>query len=340
MRTRPEAFPLVSIGFFRGFLVTMRPYLLFVSGITGLAGLALAPRLPLGSTLMLGIVFFLSYGFGQALTDCFQLDTDSLSAPYRPLVRGSIRRRDVLIVSALGLVGVGAVLISFHAWNLPLVVLSIAGLATYTSFKRRWWAGPFYNAVIVALLLLIGYASGTAGPQAPSWTAWLASTHLDPIPAALPGALILVFFGYANFVLTGYFKDISADRAAAYRTLPVVYGTRLSAWISDGFALLALLGAGVATLGAPLGHAGTGSPIAAFLFLASGTMATLVGQVRIHRVRLESDAHRAIEPVVHAYILLLAGVAVLHKPSWTLALAVFYAAYALAMRVRPERAQI
>ena len=31
--------PLVSIGFMRAYVVTMRPYLLFLSGITGLAGL-------------------------------------------------------------------------------------------------------------------------------------------------------------------------------------------------------------------------------------------------------------------------------------------------------------
>ncbi|MBM3297987.1 MAG: penicillin-binding protein 2, partial [Candidatus Aminicenantes bacterium] len=46
---------------------------------------------------------FLSYGFGQALTDCFQTDTDSLSAPYRPLVRGTISRGQVLAVSLGGL---------------------------------------------------------------------------------------------------------------------------------------------------------------------------------------------------------------------------------------------
>lgn len=342
-RARGDAFPVASLGFVRGFWITMRPYLLFVSGITGLAGLALAPRLPLGSTLLLGGAFFFSYGFGQALTDCFQLDTDSLSAPYRPLVRGVIRRRDVLCVSGVGLLGVGAVLISFHAWNLPLVVLSIAGLATYTGFKRRWWAGPFYNAAIVALLFLIGYASGAAGPEAPSWGAWLASFRPGPIPAALPWALTLVFFAYANFVLTGYFKDISADRAAGYRTLPVVFGTPVSAWVSDGFAGLALMGAIGACAVAP-GFRAVHGPAPGLtlplLFLVTGAAATLLGQVRIHRVRFEAEAHRAIEPVVHAYILLLAAVASLHEPTWTAGLATFYAAYVIAMRVRPEPAQI
>ena len=42
------------------------------------------------AAVLIGLAFFVSYGFGQALTDCFQTDTDALSAPYRPLVRGLV----------------------------------------------------------------------------------------------------------------------------------------------------------------------------------------------------------------------------------------------------------
>ena len=84
------ASPILSFAFARDYAVTMRPHLLFVSGITGITGLALAPPLPFAATALLCVAFFLSYGFGQALTDCFQLDTDALSSPYRPLVRGTI----------------------------------------------------------------------------------------------------------------------------------------------------------------------------------------------------------------------------------------------------------
>jgi len=56
----------------------------------GLVGLAFAPDLPPGRVLLAFVPLFLSYGFGQALTDCFQIDTDAVSAPYRPLVRGIV----------------------------------------------------------------------------------------------------------------------------------------------------------------------------------------------------------------------------------------------------------
>ncbi|TFG61883.1 MAG: hypothetical protein E4H28_08295, partial [Gemmatimonadales bacterium] len=110
---------ILSLAFFRDYVVTMRPYLLFVSGITGITGLALAPRLPFAATALLSAVFFLSYGFGQALTDCSQMDTDALSSPYRPLVRGAIRAKDVFRVSLTGLLLAGVTLFLFSRWTVP-----------------------------------------------------------------------------------------------------------------------------------------------------------------------------------------------------------------------------
>lgn len=316
-----------SRAFLRAYAVTMRPYLLFVSGATGVAGIALVPGVSSVRAVVLGIVFFLSYGFGQALTDCFQLDTDALSAPYRPLVRGTARRRDVLVVSLAGLCGVGVALIAASPWNAPLVVLSVAGLATYTWFKRRWWAGPLYNAWIVALLVVIGLLAGLEG------TAAVAHGTARWSTVGLAGTLTTAFFGYANFVLAGYFKDISADRATGYRTLPVVGGLGISCAVSDGFAGLAVLGAVAAMSAAPGGAV-------VVPFLAGGVISSLVAQVRLHGVRHESEAHRAIVPVVHAYLLLLAAVAVAHRPDWAVGLTVFTALYFLAMRRRPMRAQV
>lgn len=320
---------ILSLDFARGYAVTMRPYLLFVSGVTGIAGLSLAPEPAVGVLLVLSLAFFLSYGFGQALTDCFQMDTDSLSAPYRPLVRGAIKRGDVLTVSLVGLIAIGLVLAFYNLWNIPLAALAVLGLASYTHFKRIWWAGPFYNAWIVVVLLLIGYVAGMGA-------AGVAAT-LSP---SLLGAAIAVFFGYANFVLTGYYKDVSADRATGYHTLPVVFGSRVSTPISDVFATLAVVGSTLAIYPAfDLAALTTGIGIAIGL-LAAGLGAAVLGQARLRQVADESTAHRAVTPVVHAYILLLAAVAAFQQPVWSPALAVFYLGFLIVMARRPMREQI
>ncbi len=322
-----------GLDFARSYIITMRPYLLFVSGITGILGLALGPAVGVSAALSAGAAFFLAYGFGQALTDCFQLDTDSLSAPYRPLVQGRLTPRQVMVVSVAGLLFCGALLIRLHQLNAVFAALTVLGLATYTFFKRRWWGGPFYNAWIVALLVVMGYlAAAGAG------TAAGVPRTLDPWPTGLTGAILVAFFGYANFVLTGYYKDLSADRATGYHTLPITFGLRPSSIVSDGFAILALAGVLVAAL--PRLTEPTWSILPAVALVVGGTVVATVAQIRLHRVRHEADAHVAIVPVVHAYVLWLAGLAALYRPAWAPALLAFYAAFVVTMARRPEKEQI
>src|SRR5687768_3336734 len=95
-----KVYPIYSPHFWKAYFIQMRPYLLFVSGIAGLAGIAMVngEDLPGWKIILAFIPLFLGYGFGQALTDCFQTDTDKLSAPYRPLSREIVSIKSVLII--------------------------------------------------------------------------------------------------------------------------------------------------------------------------------------------------------------------------------------------------
>jgi 4-hydroxybenzoate polyprenyltransferase len=320
-RAEPMAYSLLSREFIGGYITTMRPYLLFVSGITGIAGAAFSTATSPARIAMIACASFFSYGFGQALTDCFQIDTDSISAPYRPLTRGHLSRNLVLALSIAGLTGC---ILTFAALNprtlLPGFLAGI-GLLTYTFFKRRWWGGPFYNAWIVAALCMMAFNCGST-----------------TLPLRFPDALLLtaVFFGYANFVLAGYFKDISADRTTGYRTMPVVFGRKRSALASDLFAVLSFVSAG--TLAVRGTHGGASLP--ADIFLCAGLGAGILAQCLLHRVRSDEEAHVPIALTVHSFILLLSGLALLHRPGWFPGLAVFYGAFVLTLVVRPERSQI
>jgi len=327
--------PLFSARFMRAYAVTMRPYLLFLSGITGVVGMALVPGVPPSAALVVGAAFFLSYGFGQALTDCFQMDTDSISAPWRPLVQARVRRSHVLSVSLAGLVLVGATLTLANPWNLPLVAAMIGGLATYTHFKRIWWAGPPWNAWIVAAVCVSGLLAGTGLARAGGH----GSVPGAPDRIAAAGTLVAVFFGYMNFVLAGYFKDIEADRRTGYRTLPVRLGRSASSVVSDALAVAAMAGALVAFASAPARGELAVRVVAAGLLLA-GAGCSFVAQVRLHEVRSDAAAHRAVVPVVHAYVLMLSGIAAAHRPGWSGALLAFVALYLAAITSRPAREQV
>jgi 4-hydroxybenzoate polyprenyltransferase len=310
-----------SIGaFLRAYLVTMRPYLMFVSGITGIAGLSFGTIGPDWQSLVVALAAFLSYGFGQALTDCFQMDTDAISSPYRPLVLGELRKLPVLVVSSIGLT---ACVLAF-AWSTPVNVLlgliAGLGLATYTHFKRIWWSGPFYNAWIVALLFVM---------------AALCSASVNLKTTATLSALLTVFFGYANFVLSGYFKDIEADRATGYNTLPVVRGRNVASIVSDLFAGLTILPATMSVMSIEHGRLSF-----SYVFLTAGIIVLIVSQILLHKVRTDAGAHRAIGLTVHGYILLLSGIAVGNMPHLTPLLILYYGLFVLTLKARPALNQI
>lgn len=316
MTTTTVAVPRTG-GFLRAYVVTMRPYLLPVSCITGLAGLAFAPEASPPLVTAVAVASFLSYGFGQALTDCFQQDTDRLSAPYRPLVQGTITPRQVAAVSLTGLAACVAVFALLNPWTVLPGIAAALGLLTYTPLKRRWWAGPWYNAWIVLALFWMGLLAGV--PR---------MLVLTPQTAAAGCA---VFFGYANFVLAGYFKDIGADRATGYRTAPVVFGRTRAAWASH---LLAVL-----FLGSALAASDTVSTPALW-FLGGGAGALVSGQVLLHRTRRDAEAHRPVSLTVYAYILLISAVTVTQRPGWTAGLVLLTVAFHMLMAARPERTQV
>jgi 4-hydroxybenzoate polyprenyltransferase len=320
-------FGMGSIGFLRAYLVTMRPYLMVLSGITGMAGMSLASEVSLPKSGLILLASFLSYGFGQALTDCFQIDTDRISAPYRPLTQGVVDRSQVLGVSLTGLAFCVLVFAAANPLNLLLGAIAAVGLATYTPFKRRWWGGPWYNAWIVGVLFIMGYLAGTRRIE-------------TPFPPSLPWILATVFFGYANFVLVGYYKDIGADTQSGYRTLPVVVGRGISARVSDilaGAAAIALL---VARLRIPDGTDFPLSNLVSWSLIAAALGASLRSQLLLTTITRDAEAHRAIGFVVHSYILGLSGVSIAARPGWTGSLLALYLLFLILLRTRPSRSQI
>ena len=321
-RSGPFARPWES-RFWSAFLVTMRPYLLPVSGAAGLVGLAIAPPESPATGGLAFAALFLSYGLGQALTDVFQTDTDSRSAPYRPLVRGLVGRRDVLVVSLAGLLACGTALAAANPWNLLLALLAVLGLLAYSPLKRTAWGGPPCNAAVVALLPAMGLLCGEPSPARA-----LAS------PLLLP-AMASAFASYAVFVLLGYLKDVEADRATGYATLPVRFGRRVTVAVS-------LLHA-AAAVGASLllvVRGGTVASAAAWPLWAAGAAGLLGAHALAFRVRGDAEAGPAIETSVLSFVVLHLAEAVLLRPACGLLAPPVLVFAVLALRARPCREQV
>ena len=320
-------FRTLSLDFWNAFLITMRPYLIFVSGAAGLVGLAFIESPNPARLILAFFPLFISYGLGQALTDCFQTDTDTISSPYRPLIQGIISKKQVLGVSLSGLVLGILILAYLNPYILVLGVMAVLGLFGYTFFKKRWWAGPFWNSWIVALLPVIGLMTARENHFISIFS--IAGYPFQPFIFAV----MAILFAYGNFVVMGYLKDVTADRKTGYRTFPVVFGWKATAVYSDILALFAAIFTGLALY---IAHANI-LGIAIFLI---GLILNASAQINIHRTHDESKAHGPIATVVRAFILYALAVVVTLKPDWLAFLAVFYLVFEAALKYRPEKTQV
>ena len=318
-----------GVTFLRAYWITMRPYLFFVSGVSGLVGLAMSRPMPLSNLLAALAVFLLAYGFGQALTDVSQIDTDSLSAPYRPLVLGEISRRQVAAVSLFGLTICGATLWVLAPATLALSFAGALGLVAYTSLKRRWWGGPPWNAAIVALLPVMGFLCAREP---------LSTTSALRL---LPWGVSSVFFSYGVFVILGYFKDIEADRAAGYETLPVKVGRRTSVMVSAIWLAAALGSSAMLVVRAAEARSGVGPDrLLALVAWCAGAALLALAHGQMLRTTNDEQAHPAIARSVRGFVWLHCGeVAWLRAEFAPLGL-LFAVLFEAALRRRPCEQQI
>jgi 4-hydroxybenzoate polyprenyltransferase len=328
MTVSPVAFPVTSWRFWRAYGVTMRPYLLFVSGVSGLVGLALADALDGPLLVLAAVPFFVCYGLGQAITDTFQTDTDALSSPYRPLVRGEITRGQVLAVSLATLLAIGLLYALLNPWTLLPAALAVAGVVLYTPFKRHWWGGPPWNSWVVATLPLLGVllGGGTPAQALARSDVWL--------------AIGSVYFSYAVFVLLGYFKDVTADRATGYDTIVVHFGRGPTLWVSAWHTALALA-CSLALVRTDVGAKLVGWPglVGGVLWLG-GALALAGGHMMIAGTSRDDQAHPAIALVVVGFVALHLGEATLLRPGLWLASALIFPLSLVLLSRRPEKTQV
>lgn len=300
----------------------MRPYLLFVSGIAGATGIAMSKTgaNPDWKCWVAFILFFFGYGFGQALTDCFQTDTDKLSAPYRPLSKGIITVKSVMAVSVTGLLLSGILFYRLHPFSFWLSLVAVFGLATYSYIKKNyWWGGPFHNAWIVALLPVMGYYTNLP----------VAETKF---PNQIVPYLLITFFSYGSFVLIGYLKDIDADRATHYKTFPVMFSWNTTILTGDAFALI--------TLAVFWFQAGNNAW--ELLFGIYGSIIIIAGQIGGHLTKIKNEVG-ALFPIVstvRSFIVLHIAVTLHFQSGWWIQALLFYLFFEWALIKRPSLYQV
>ncbi|HLL03304.1 MAG TPA: UbiA family prenyltransferase [Myxococcaceae bacterium] len=268
-------------------------YFAFGAG-AALAGSAAVPEIS-GSARVALAAFVAGggWGVGQLINDLLDRDTDAVNAPERPLADGRLPAGPVIAVALLsGLVLLGA-LLAIHpaAWMLaPAAVVLLVG---YNKAKGLPLVGNIVHGGIAATAGGLGVLGALPG----GGDSLLAA--LEGLGAALP-MLAAILTIDAWFILANYEKDRPGDRAAGYRTLPLLIGVRASALVRAAVVMaLAALIAGF--------HLAPSLPGKVALCIAAAL--GLLSVVPPLRSGTDEAALRAYRLAVHASFIAMLGLA-------------------------------
>ncbi len=202
----------------RGLFILVRFELPFTAGICVIIGELLARNvMPDLRTLLLGFgAVFLISAAALILNDVFDVESDRINAPHRPIPAGMVSVRDVVIFSTLVtlsgfllayLIGPGALLVAILVW--------IVGFLYNWRFKKLGLAGNLMVSFSVGMTFIFG---------------GIAVGH----PFAVPVWFFALWTFFINLgeEIASDAMDEEGDRAAGSRSLAVIYGQKRALRVS------------------------------------------------------------------------------------------------------------
>ena len=197
--------------FLYNYLRSMRLYYCFVSGATTLAGVAFYHILsgkPWGwrDAVILSCGFF-AWGINQIFNDYFDLESDRINAPCRPMAAGKLDIKKALLLSTVLMLILGGASLAVAPAALPAVIVGAVLNLLYSKLKSI----PVVNCLVYGASLSCCAWFGYAGLCGTNWE-----------KAFSPDALIvslLVLPIHVFMCSISYYKDKEGDRAAGVRTL-------------------------------------------------------------------------------------------------------------------------
>ena len=166
-------------------------------------------------------------GLSQVLNDWFDREVDAINEPNRLIPSGKVSGTQVMW-TIVGLAALGVIVPVYLGQ--PVAILTVLGflLAIVYSVhplraKRNGWIG---NALVAISYEGLPWLAGSAtfGPN--NQASWSAITALSLTAAAIYS------FGAHGIMTVNDFKSIAGDTVMGIKTIPVLYGARVAAWIA------------------------------------------------------------------------------------------------------------
>ncbi|MBU0528249.1 geranylgeranylglycerol-phosphate geranylgeranyltransferase [bacterium] len=162
----------------------------------------------------------------NAINDYFDIETDRINRPNRPLVSGDVKQQTALFL-AIALFIIGTVWATTLLFAATIIAVAIA--LPLMIFYSIWFKGmPLVGNLIIALILGLTFLFAGAA---------LNDMQKMIIPA------ILAFGLTAVRELVKDISDVEGDRKVNLKTFPIIAGVEKAWWLASVFAIIIGIGA-------------------------------------------------------------------------------------------------
>jgi len=213
------------MGKLSAFLRLIRPVNCVMMGFAVIVGASLVSPLNFSTNLLLGfITSFALTAASMAINDYYDRDIDAINEPQRPIPSGAISPNEALFFALVSSVIGFMAAYGTNANCLIVAVIAWVASVTYvTKGKRTGLPGNLLVSTCVVIPFIYGgFAAGS------------------------PELTTIMFVAIAFLSNTGRevakdIVDVEGDRSQDIKTIPVVYGDRVAAFVSSIFFILAVV---------------------------------------------------------------------------------------------------
>lgn len=209
----------------KGYWRIIRPVNSVVAGLAAALGYLVATGTIIPSVILLMVIVILITGAGNTINDYFDLSIDRINRPERPLPSGTVTVTGALLFA--GILFAAGILISLFT-NVYCAFFAVFNSLLLIAYAKTLKTTPFLGNLSVAFLAGSIFLFGGA---------------LAGIPGIVNNsviALITIFAMLARELLKDA-EDVPGDIAMGAKTIPVLYGVRLTAIISIIFTVFAVV---------------------------------------------------------------------------------------------------
>jgi len=212
------------MGKLNAFLRLIRPVNCVMMGFAVIVGASFVTYPNFSTNLLLGfITSFTLTAASMAINDYYDRDIDAINEPQRPIPSGAISPKEALFLAlVLSVIGFMAA----FGTNVPcLIVAGIAWIVSVTYVTKGKRTGLFGN-LLVSTCVVIPFIYGGFVAGRPELTTMMFVT--------------IAFLSNTGREMAKDIVDVEGDRSQDMKTIPVVYGDRVAAFVSSIFFILAV----------------------------------------------------------------------------------------------------